>query len=61
MMAETLRNYHDRIVKGIPTGRIGSPEDIIGACLYLSSRAGQYVVGAVIVVDGGTMQSTSQM
>ncbi|KAI8883775.1 NAD(P)-binding protein [Backusella circina FSU 941] len=43
MMAETLRKHSDEIISGIPTGRIGNPEDIAGACLYLSSRAGQYI------------------
>ena len=36
-----------------PLGRIGSPEDMIGIAIYLSSRAGAYVNGAVIPVDGG--------
>ena len=36
-----------------PLGRIGSPEDMAGVAIYLSSRAGAYVTGAVIPVDGG--------
>lgn len=37
-----------------PRGRIGSPEDIVGAVIFLASRAGAYVTGAVIPVDGGS-------
>lgn len=53
MMAETLKNFSDVIVSKIPTGRIGSPEDVAGTCIYLSSRAGQYTNGVIIAVDGG--------
>jgi NAD(P)-dependent dehydrogenase (short-subunit alcohol dehydrogenase family) len=41
------------IVGTIPLGRIGEPEDIAGAAIFLSSRAGSYVTGATIIVDGG--------
>mgnify|MGYP001204421151 CR=1 FL=1 len=34
-------------------GRVGEPEDIGAACIYLASRAGSYVTGAVLPVDGG--------
>lgn len=37
----------------IPLGRLGSEQDMAGAVLYLSSRAGSYVNGAIIPVDGG--------
>jgi len=54
-MAATLKNFGDVIVSGIPLGRIGSPQDIAGACLFLSSKAGSYVNGALIALDGGTL------
>ena len=38
-----------------PLGRIGEPEDIAGAVVYLSSAAGAYVTGKVIEVDGGLL------
>jgi NAD(P)-dependent dehydrogenase (short-subunit alcohol dehydrogenase family) len=53
MMAETLRNFGDAITKSCPLGRIGEPEDMAGVALYLASRAGAYLTGAVIPVDGG--------
>lgn len=37
----------------VPLGRIGRPDDIVGTTLFLSSRAGSYLTGAVIPVDGG--------
>ncbi|KAG1474161.1 hypothetical protein G6F56_000509 [Rhizopus delemar] len=61
MMAATLKNFGEVIVAGVPVGRVGSPEDIAGTCIYLSSRAGQYTVGAVITVDGGALQFSSRM
>ncbi len=36
-----------------PMGRIGRDEDMAGAAIYLASRAGDYVVGDTIAVDGG--------
>jgi NAD(P)-dependent dehydrogenase (short-subunit alcohol dehydrogenase family) len=45
---------HGDVVKGrIPAGRIGVPEDMAGAAIYLASRAGDYVMGSTLVVDGG--------
>lgn len=37
----------------VPLGRIGAPDDIAGATLYLCSRAGSYITGAIIPIDGG--------
>jgi 2-dehydro-3-deoxy-D-gluconate 5-dehydrogenase len=39
----------------IPAGRWGTPEDLVGAAVFLSSRASDYVTGHVLVVDGGWM------
>jgi NAD(P)-dependent dehydrogenase (short-subunit alcohol dehydrogenase family) len=53
MMAATLDAFHDAIVASIPMNRIGVPEDMAGAAIYLASKAAAYVTGSVIPVDGG--------
>lgn len=53
MMAETLDRFGDEIKASCPLGRIGEPEDMAGVALYLASRAGSYVTGSVLAVDGG--------
>lgn len=41
------------LISRVPLGRMGTPQDIAGACIFLSSRAGAYITGAELVVDGG--------
>jgi NAD(P)-dependent dehydrogenase (short-subunit alcohol dehydrogenase family) len=53
MMASTLRDRGEEIAASSPLGRIGRPDDMAGVAVYLASRAGSYVTGAVIPVDGG--------
>lgn len=53
MMAATLESFGDMIRASVPLGRIGEPEDMAGIAIYLASRAGAYVSGTVIPVDGG--------
>jgi NAD(P)-dependent dehydrogenase (short-subunit alcohol dehydrogenase family) len=53
MMAATLEAFGDEIAASAPLRRIGRPDDMAGVVVYLSSRAGAYVTGAVIPVDGG--------
>lgn len=43
----------EQVGKRVPIGRIGRPDDIGGATLYLCSRAGSYVTGAILPIDGG--------
>ena len=52
-MNRTARDHGDEVAKHIPAGRIGTDDDMAGAAIYLASRAGDYVVGSTLVVDGG--------
>ena len=52
-MNKVARDHADAISKMIPAGRVGTAEDMAGAAIYLASRAGDYVVGSTIIVDGG--------
>ena len=53
-MNKQARDHGDEVAQHVPAGRIGQPEDMAGAAIFLASRAGDYVVGDTIVVDGGT-------
>jgi NAD(P)-dependent dehydrogenase (short-subunit alcohol dehydrogenase family) len=53
MMRATLDAFEEQIVATCPLGRIGEPEDMAGVAIYLASRAGAYLTGALIPVDGG--------
>ena len=52
-MNKDARDHGDEIAHRIPAQRIGTDEDMAGAAIYLASRAGDYVVGSTLVVDGG--------
>lgn len=53
MMAATLETFGEEIRRSVPLGRIGEPTDMAGTAIFLSSRAGRYLTGTVIPVDGG--------
>jgi NAD(P)-dependent dehydrogenase (short-subunit alcohol dehydrogenase family) len=52
-MNRDARDHGEQVAARIPARRIGRDEDMAGAAIYLASRAGDYVVGATLVVDGG--------
>ncbi len=52
-MNRVARDQADEVSKYIPSGRIGTDEDMAGAAIFLASRAGDYVVGSTLTVDGG--------
>jgi NAD(P)-dependent dehydrogenase (short-subunit alcohol dehydrogenase family) len=52
-MNKEARDHGETVAHRVPAGRVGGTEDMAGAAIYLASRAGDYVVGETIVVDGG--------
>ena len=58
-MNRTARDHADEVAKRIPARRVGSEEDMAGVAIYLASRAGDYVVGNTIAVDGGVVYANA--
>jgi NAD(P)-dependent dehydrogenase (short-subunit alcohol dehydrogenase family) len=54
-MNRAARDNGEAVSKRIPARRIGTPEDMAGAAIFLASRAGDYVIGDTLVVDGGVL------
>jgi NAD(P)-dependent dehydrogenase (short-subunit alcohol dehydrogenase family) len=52
-MNRVARDHAEETAKRIPARRIGTDEDMAGAAIYLASRAGDYVMGSTLIVDGG--------
>ena len=48
-----MKNMHEGWISKIPAGRLGVPEDLVGAYLYLLSDAARYTTGTDLIVDGG--------
>ncbi len=57
-MNKAARDHGGVVAQSIPSGRIGVDEDMAGAAIYLASRAGDYVVGETITVDGGLVHAS---
>ena len=51
------RDNPETIINHIPSKRIGTWEDMAGAAVFLASRAGDYVVGETVIVDGGLVHA----
>ena len=52
-MNKDARDNADTVAKRVPARRVGVPDDMAAAAIYLASRAGDYVVGTTLTVDGG--------
>ncbi len=57
-MNRAARDHADQVAAHTPLRRIGTAEDMAGAAVYLASRAGDYVVGETISVDGGIVHAS---
>jgi NAD(P)-dependent dehydrogenase (short-subunit alcohol dehydrogenase family) len=57
-MNREARDNADEVAKHIPARRVGRDEDMAGAAIFLASRAGDYVVGSTLTVDGGVAFAT---
>lgn len=53
MMAATLDAFGEQIAASAPLKRIGRPDDMAGTAVFLASRAGSYITGTILPVDGG--------
>ena len=58
-MNKDARDHADSVAQRIPSRRIGTTEDMAGAAIFLASRAGDYVVGSTLIVDGGVTHARS--
>jgi NAD(P)-dependent dehydrogenase (short-subunit alcohol dehydrogenase family) len=52
---EEAQKTKEAVEKMLPSGRIGNPDEIAGAALYLASAASNYTTGAEIIIDGGLL------
>jgi NAD(P)-dependent dehydrogenase (short-subunit alcohol dehydrogenase family) len=58
-MNREARDQTEEVAKQIPAKRVGSDEDMAGAAIFLASRAGDYVIGSTLTVDGGVAFATA--
>ena len=60
-MNKVARDQGDKVAKRVPAGRVGVDEDMAGAAIYLASRAGDYVVGATLVVGLAKVKDATEV
>lgn len=54
------KENYERALAAYPLGRLGEPEDVAGAAVFLASRAGAWITGQTLVIDGGASISAGQ-
>ena len=57
-MNKAARDHADMVAKMVPAARVGEDEDMAGIAIYLAARAGDYVVGDTLAVDGGVAHAS---
>jgi NAD(P)-dependent dehydrogenase (short-subunit alcohol dehydrogenase family) len=57
-MNRAARDRGEQVARTIPAGRIGRPEDIAAAAIFLAAASGDYVVGSSVTVDGGLVDAS---
>ena len=55
MSAQWSEERRKEILSSIPLGRLGKPEDVAGAVLFLASEAAAFITGEIIDVNGGAL------
>jgi meso-butanediol dehydrogenase/(S,S)-butanediol dehydrogenase/diacetyl reductase len=55
------QDVFERVARWYPLGRVGEPEDVVGAALFLASEEAAWITGAVLPVDGGLTAGNMQM
>jgi 2-deoxy-D-gluconate 3-dehydrogenase len=58
-MNKAARDNADEVSKRVPARRIGNEDDMAGLAIFLASRAGDYVVGNAIAIDGGVVYASA--
>ena len=56
-MNRAARDHADESAAGIPSKRVGTAEDMAAGAIYLASRAGDYVIGETLAIDGGIVNA----
>lgn len=56
-MNRAARDHEDEAAAGIPSKRVGTAEDMAAGAIYLASRAGDYVIGETLAIDGGIVNA----
>jgi NAD(P)-dependent dehydrogenase (short-subunit alcohol dehydrogenase family) len=58
-MNRAARDHAEQVAQTVPAGRIGTDEDMAGLAIFLAARAGDYVVGNAIAIDGGVVYASA--
>ena len=57
VVIECEPEYQERAMRRVPAGRLGQPEELVGALIFLLSDSSRMVTGHILAVDGGTLAS----